>query len=316
VTAAGRRTSLVTAFADEVHTRHGRVLAADVDPLAPALFLVDEAIQMPATGDPGYVSALFETVTRCGIGLLVPTIDPELPILARNRAALASIGCVAAVSDESFIAITSDKLATVSAFGARGVAVPLSWVPGDHMTDIPDSVFVKPRQGSASQGARVATREELERIPLEISDPIIQEVLTGPEISIDALLDLEGRSIHYVPRQRLRTLAGESIEGVTLEHDRDLERWIESLLEICSSLGGAGPLCLQAFLTERGPVLSEINARFGGGFPLSLAAGGRYPGWLLDMMEGVRVPSRLGTYDAGLYMTRSHTEYFTTSLRW
>jgi carbamoyl-phosphate synthase large subunit len=149
-----------------------------------------------------------------------------------------------------------------------------------------------------------------------IDDPIIQEVLSGPEITIDVLLDLDGRPIHYVPRYRLRTLAGESIQGVTLEHDRDLESWIENLLEICGSLGAAGPLCLQAFLTDRGPVLSEINARFGGGFPLSLAAGGLHTIWLLDLMDGIPVPSRLGEYESGLYMTRYYVEYFTRAQKW
>jgi carbamoyl-phosphate synthase large subunit len=316
VTAAGRRTTLVMAFADEARKRGGRTYAGDVDPLAPALFLADEAIRLHATDDPAYLTDLTEIIGRCGIGLLVPTIDPDLPLLARNRTALRSMGCVAAVSDESFIAITSDKFATVSTFGARGVAVPASWLPGDARTDLPDPIFIKPRHGSASQDARMVPRSELDRVAIGIRDPIIQEVLTGPEITIDALLDLDGHPVHYVPRTRLRTLGGESIQGVTLEHDRHLEAWIERLLEICGSLGASGPLCLQAFLEERGPVLSEINARFGGGFPLALAAGGAYSAWLLDMVEGIRVPSRLGVYESGLYMTRYNVEYFTRSLMW
>ncbi len=316
VTAAGRRTSLVIAFADEVRRRGGRMFAGDVDPLAPALFLANEAIQLRATTDPDYVTGLMETVKRYEIGLLVPTIDPDLPVLARSRAALKSIGCVTAVSDESFIEIVSDKLATESTFGTQGIAVPKSWAPDHQRTALPDLVFVKPRRGSASQGAGVATRRDLTTTLSHTDDPIIQEVLSGPEITIDALLDLDGRPIHYVPRYRLRTLAGESIQGVTLEHDRDVERWIENLLEICGSLGAAGPLCLQAFLTERGPVLSEVNARFGGGFPLGRAAGGLYTTWLLDLIEGIPVPSRLGNYESGLYMTRYYSEYFTRSPRW
>ena len=62
-----------------------------------------------------------------------------------------------------------------------------------------------------------------------VREPIVQEVLTGPEITIDALLDLEGRPIHYVPRRRIRTLGGESIQGVTLEHDTAFETWIEDV---------------------------------------------------------------------------------------
>jgi carbamoyl-phosphate synthase large subunit len=65
---------------------------------------------------------------------------------------------------------------------------------------------------------------------------------------------------------------------------------------------------LQAFLTDEGPLLSEINPRFGGGFPLTLAAGGDYPEWIMQMLEGRCVPPRLGDYEVDLYMTRYHAE--------
>ena len=188
--------------------------------------------------------------------------------------------------------------------------------PADQPGDLPSVVFVKPRRGSASQGAGIASRSELPVALAHVDDPLVQEVLSGPEITIDALFDFDGRPIHYVPRYRLRTLAGESIQGVTVEHDPDLEAWICSLLELCGSLGAAGPLCLQAFVTDRGPVLSEINARFGGGFPLGLAAGGAYTSWLLDFMDGGPVPSRLGEYEAGVYMTRYHSEFITRTPKW
>ena len=316
VAAAGRRTTLVRAFVDEVRARGGRTYAGDVDPLAPALFLADEAIQLRATDDPAYSDDLVQVVRRHNIRLLVPTIDPDLPLVAHHRAELKAIGCTAAVSSESFVALAYDKYVTASMFSRYGVDLAASWLPGDERSGLPDRLFIKPRRGSGSTSAYVVARRELDRILPMVDDPIMQEVLDGPEITIDALLDLDGRPVHFVPRRRIRTLAGESIQGVTLGHDPDLEAWIANLLEICGSLGAAGPLCLQAFLTGRGPVLSEINARFGGGFPLGMAAGGAYPAWLLDMADGVPVPSRLGMYQAGLYMTRYHVEHFTRSPKW
>lgn len=316
LTAAGRRTTLVRAFADEVRTRGGRTYAGDVDPLAPALFLADEAIRLGATNDHDYVANLVEIVRRHNIRLLVPTIDPDLPVIAHHQVALRSIGCIAAVSSESFVALARDKYIMFTTLSAHGVDLAASWLPGEERSGLPDRLFVKPRRGSGSVSTHDVARSDLDRILPMVDDPILQEVLDGPEITIDALLDLDARPIHFVPRSRIRTLAGESIQGVTLEHDPDLEAWIVHLLEVCSSLGAAGPLCLQAFLTERGPVLSEINARFGGGFPLGLAAGGDYARWLLDMTDGIRVPSRLGMYEAGLYMTRYHVEHFTRSPKW
>jgi carbamoyl-phosphate synthase large subunit len=317
VATAGRRTSLVRAFVKATHERGGRVVAGDVDPLAPALYLADEAVRTRRTTDPDYVAGLLDIVTRGAIVLLVPTIDTDLPFLAASLAAFTAAGCLVAVSTSAFIAITRDKRETGRAFGTAGIRVPVSWVPPlPPVAELPERVFVKPRGGSASQDAYLIQRSDLEAIIGLVPNPVVQEVLTGDEITIDALVDLEGRPIHYVPRRRIRTLGGESVQGVTLEHDATFETWIERVLDISAELGARGPLTLQAFLGPDGPVLSEINARFGGGFPLALAAGGAYPTWLLDMADGVAVAPRLREYEPGLYMTRHHREIFTRTPKW
>jgi carbamoyl-phosphate synthase large subunit len=317
VVAAGRRTSLVRAFGEVANERGGKVLASDADSLAPALYLADEAFRTPRTGDPMHLPALLEIVRDHDVRLMVPTIDTDLPVLAANEAAFGALGCRVAISAGAFVAITLDKHATVARFGAAGLTVPRSWLPPlDATSELPERVFVKPRQGSASQNTYEVARSDLAAVLPMVPDPIVQEVLRGPEITIDALLDFEGRPIHYVPRRRIKTLAGESVQGVTLEHDPEFEAWIEEVLDACSGLGAAGPLTVQAFLTADGPVLSEINARFGGGYPLGLAAGGAYPAWLMDMVDGRPVEPRLGQYEAGLYMTRYHIEAFTRTPKW
>lgn len=317
ITSAGRRTGLVRAFAEAAHARGGRVLATDVDGLAPALYLADEAVRTLPLRDAGYSDDLLAKVVSHDIRLVVPTIDTELPILAANRSRFEAVGCRVAISAASFIETSMDKHLTALAFGSFGIRVPKSWIPPiPASVEIPITVFVKPRSGSASQNTFQIGREDLDAILRVVPDPIIQEVLTGPEITIDALLDFDGRVIHYVPRRRIRTLGGESIQGVTLEHDSGFEAWIEDLLGHCASLGGVGPLTMQAFLTPEGPVLTEINARFGGGFPLAHAAGAEYPAWLLDMIEGAAVRPRLREYEAGLYMTRSSAELFTRQPKW
>ena len=317
IAAAGRRTSLVKAFAEATHARGGYVVAADVDGLAPSLHLADRAVRTLATGHSGYVADLVAIAEREAIGLLVPTIDPDLPVLASAHAAFEAIGCRVAVASPEFVAITMDKARTVDAFGKAGIRVPKSWIPPiDVAATLPAAVFVKPRQGSASRDNYRTARADLDRILGLVPDPIVQEVLSGPEITIDALLDFEGRPIHYVPRTRLKTIGGESVQGVTLGHDPAFETWIEEVLTVCATLGATGPLTLQAFRTPDGPVLSEINARFGGGFPLALAAGADYPAWLLDMAAGRHVEPRLRGYRTGLYMTRYLVEHFVDRPQW
>lgn len=318
VTSAGRRASLVQAFMRAAHARGARVFAGDASALAPALYLADGAFRLPSVQSAGYVPHLLELVGAHDIGLVVPTIDPELGALAAHAGAFAEVGCKALVSHHAFVEISGDKWLTQQAFASHGIDVPQSWTPEEVRQKgltLPERLFVKPRDGSASRDTYRSSPEALPDILARVPNAIIQEELLGPEITIDAMLDFAGAALHYVPRIRLRTLAGESIQGVTLPDD-DLRDWLVGLLAAAAKLGARGPITLQAFLTERGPVLIEVNPRFGGGFPLAYAAGGHYPEWLLGMLQGEAVPPRLGEYQRGLYMTRYNVEHFTTAPLW
>ena len=311
ITSAGRRVSLLRAFQEQTAARNGGTFAGDRDPLAPALHLADDAFVLPPIEDPTYIDALLSIVKRRKIKLLVPTIDTELPFLAANAHAFQSIGCTPLISSKKLVDISGDKWLTVSTFSELGFRMPRSWLPGTAEKGVlPEALFVRPRAGSASQNAFRADRDDLEaRLP-GIERPIIQEYIEGREITIDALIDFDGNPVHYVPRLRLRTLAGESIQGITIS-DEDLGDWILELLHAVARMGGRGAVTLQAFLTPEGPVFSEINPRFGGGFPLAQEAGGRYPEWILRLLEGKAIPAKIGEYEKGLRMTRYFSEEFT-----
>ncbi len=310
VASAGRRTSLLKAFQFAAHARNGRVWAGDADPLAPALQVADEGLILPRIGTSDYRSTIVEHVRAHDIDLVVPTIDPGLPPLAKARDALREAGSHVLVSTRSLLHLTSDKWRTLEHFSKQGTRTPASWRP-EHsdFDDWPDPVFVKPRMGSASKNARRVAREDVPRILSTLDTPLLQEVIDAPEITVDALFDFEGRLLHYVPRLRIRTRSGESIQGRTLP-DAEWRTWLRPLLRELGRLGAQGPVTLQAFRTEPEPTLSEINPRFGGGFPLARAAGGDYPDWILQLCEGHSVEPKLGEYEEGLCMTRAHTEWF------
>ena len=315
LTSAGRRTSLVLAFQDAIRPYGGRVLAADLDPLAPACALADSAFCVPRVLDPAYVPTLLGLAKEQQVGLIVPTIDTELAVFAEQETAFRAAGVMVALSKGGFVATCGDKWRTFLAFKQEGVAVPDSWLPAQDLAKAPERLFLKPRSGSASLNSHGCLKADLFRMLPLVPCPIIQECLEGPEITIDAMLDFQGRPIHFVPRERLRTLGGESIQGVTLDLPL-VDAWIEQVLAICGRMGAQGPITVQAFLTAKGPVLTEINPRFGGGFPLALAAGGDYPAMLLALQRGEVLEPKLGQYRRGLYMTRYYTEVFMESLPW
>ncbi len=314
ITSAGRRTSLLIAFKKALLQRNGKVLAGDIDGLAPSLFMADEVIRLPRVTENSYVDYLLELVKKKNLKLIVPTIDTELPILAANKKDFNELGCMLATSDLNMVNISQDKWQTVCTFYAVGIQVPASWLPHKY-DDAPEDLFIKPRNGSASINAFRTTKNDLSQIIPKVPNPIIQEHLPYDEITIDALLDFSGNLIHYVPRRRIRTIGGESIQGVTISDDSNRTFLLELFKQI-SLLGGRGPVTVQVFLGPEGPILSEINPRFGGGFPLGLAAGGNYPEWLLQMIEGRKVESRIGEYQTGLYMTRYYSEIITENPFW
>jgi carbamoyl-phosphate synthase large subunit len=315
ITAAGRRTALVRAFREALNPSGGLVVAADVDPLAPALFAADAARRLPSVGDPSFADEIERIVVEERIGLVVPTIDPELVPLARLRGPLAAHGCVALVSDETLLVPAGDKLIGSQTFQRHGLRVATTWTADALPDDLPEQLFVKPRKGNASLGASRATRDGVAEATHALDDAIVQEYIDAPEVTIDILLDLDGNPVHYVPRLRIRTLAGESIEGVTIA-DEELRDWMPRLLATLRALGGRGPITAQMFLTPGEPTLSEVNPRFGGGFPLADAAGGRYPAWLVARLVGAPYQLTMGDYEVGLYMTRSYSETFVRSGAW
>ncbi len=315
MTSAGRRVTLMQAFQLALQPLGGQVVVAERDALAPTCVLADAAVRVPAVSDSAYLSNILRLIQLHDIGLIVPTIDTELMDLALHAEAFLRFGARALISTPNFIRICADKWETAQTFAAEGVAVPVSWLPDALPEQLPEEVFIKPRDGSASVDAHPCRREDLHYLLPRVPHAIVQERLHGTEITVDALLDFEGRLLHFVPRARIRTLGGESIQGITLDAP-EVDAWLQPVLEACGRLGARGPVTLQAFRTVKGLVLTEINPRFGGGFPLALAAGGDYPEWVLALQRGETVPPRLGQYKRGLMMTRYYSESFLERLPW
>ena len=309
ITSAGRRISLLRIFQAAAHEVGWSVFAADTDPLSPALQIADKGFLSPLFSDTRYVDQLHDLVKAEGVRMLVPTLDTGLDLFAKNAAGLKNLGCQAVISSPEFIEITRDKWKTGQHFAAADIAVPRSWLPEDLVNaGLPEELFVKPRGGAASIDTHRATSANVGSLLEHVPNPIIQELLKGEEITIDAYVSFKGVPIHYVPRKRLKTIGGESVQGVTIR-DNDLSHWIEKLLEVCAKSGARGPLTIQAFLTSNGPVLTEINAVWRR-ISLAYAAGADYPKWLLQEVLGQQIEPRMGDYREGLYMTRYAVEVF------
>jgi len=287
----------------------GKIVATDIDPLAPALQEVDRPYIVPRLDSPDYIPALVGICQQEEVGLIFPLIDPDIPVLAANRTVLEETGVRVAVVSSDAEVLTADKWLTTQFFQRLGLSTPRSWLPSQRDPDEIDyPVFIKPRRGSAAKYTfRVSEIEELRFFSRYVPDPIIQEYLPGPEITNDVICDLEGEILGMVSRERIEVRWGEVAKGVTIYNPEITA----ACVRIAEALPAVGPITVQCMMKRGVPHFTEINARLGGGIPLGIAAGVDSLCWLLARAAGlpVEIPP-LGTYRTGLYLTRFDGSFF------
>ncbi len=263
-----------------------RVIACDLAPEgSAACALADAAFAVPRATDAGYVDAVLDIATREGCRLVVPTIDPELLPLAQAKARFAEAGIAVHVSEVDAIAIARDKAATSEALRAAGVPVPETYAEADVLAGaahIGWPIFAKPAAGSASRGlATYAARTDL---PAAFEEPMVfQQKLVGAEFTVNCYVDEDGRLQTVIPHRRLSVRAGE-VERGTTERRADARDFAERIVAALPGLRGV--FCFQ-FIDDAtaGPRVFEINARFGGGYPLAHFAGAEFTRWLLEQVH-------------------------------
>jgi carbamoyl-phosphate synthase large subunit len=313
-TSVGRRVELVRAFrkAYEALGAEGKIIGIDTDPLAPALQVSDVRYIVPRLTSNEYISTLRRICTEEAISLIFPLIDPDIPVLAHHRQALEETGARLCVIPESAVPTVNDKWQTYHYFKGLNINTPCTWLPEQlDKSCVKFPVFVKPRCGSAGKNAfRAENIRQLEFFLDYVPEPVVQEVMAGPEITSDVIVTPDGELLAVVSRKRIEVRWGEVAKGVTIV-DR---RIINACEQIAGSLPAVGPVTVQCMMHENEPHFTEINARYGGGVPLGIAAGVDSPKYLLA--RALRMPvvvPPLGQYEEGLYMTRFDESFFLSS---
>ena len=263
---------------------------------------------VPLAADPDYLQSLLTICQKERVKLLIPIVDPEILVLADNKEIFEKSGVQLVVSDPETVGICNDKYAT--AVFLRQHDIPAPWTMLAEEIKDPESlsfpVFMKPRHGVGSVNAiRVDSPQELVWNESKVSDMVVQEYLEGEEFTTDVLADFDGRVFAVVPRQRLETKSGVSYKGRTC-HNEQLIRWGCRIAEIMNI---RGPANIQCMVSGEHLYYFEVNPRFSGGLPLTIAAGVNGPLWLLRLATGERSPNALLPFQR-LVMTRFWSEVF------
>lgn len=283
ITSVGRRVSLVKAFKHELAKIYpgGSVFVTDCDPsLSAGAQVADKVFETTTVNKSGYINNLITICLENNIGLLIPTIDSELKILAKNKSLFENNGIDLVLSNESFVNICDNKLITQQFFKTLNVDTAKCYDKNDFKTPI----YIKPVHGSSSvDNYIIKNQDQISKYHLKNDFLHFFEYLDHDlydEYSCDLYYDKKGVLKCAIPRIRIETRGGEVTKGLTKKD------YVKKFVDLhFSKLEGArGCITLQVFYNKKENILKgiEINARFGGGFPLSYLAGGNYPKWIIE----------------------------------
>lgn len=313
ITAGSRRVPLVRAFQRALRlTGGGAVTVTDVNPLSPSVYVADRSYPVPLSTDPSYLDAIAHTCRAEGIGLIVPTIDDELTAFATAAPAFETDGIRVAVSPPETTVVCNDKHATSQRLGAAGIAAAFTCLPHEIPADPVFPLFIKPRFGRGSVRAfPVHSWRELDFFLEYVPEPVVQTYLDGPEFTIDVLCDFSGQPISVVPRERVVIRAGVVDRGRTV---RD-QRLINLGVACARALRFIGAVNIQCRVVDGRPIVFEINPRFSGGIPLTIASGADFARMLVDLARGRRLASQIGDFQDDLWMTSYESSIFVPAER-
>ncbi len=284
--------------------------AADIDPNAAGLYLVPahRRLLLPRGDDAAFVEALLDWCRSEAIDVVYPTVDQELLPLADARAAFQAAGVRLVLAGAAVLATCLDKWRLYQA--CRGeVPVPRTALLDDTFQDADWAlpVIAKPRSGSGSRDIHLV-RSRIDLDPLARDGTfLVQEYLPGEEHSVDVLATPDARVLAVVPRLRLKVDSGVAVAGRTL-HDPELETLAR---QVATTIGSSWVSNVQVRRDIAGVArLLEVNPRFPGTMPLTVAAGVDMPAICLAMALGRPIPAGFTFRD--IAMVRYLEERFIT----
>ena len=282
----------------------GKLIATDQTIASSAFHAADVGEIAPAVGRSEYVPALVELIRKHRVGLVVPLTDLDLGGLARHRGRFEEAGCTVMIGDEKDVRRCRNKASSNALFAEAGVGSIRTCALAEFRARPFFPCFVKPIRGSGGVGTGTVRNEAELRAHVATYGELllVQEYVPGQEFTIDVYRDRTGRVRSIVPRQRLAVRSGEVAKGMTVK-DATLMDAAKRLADRLGSIWGV--FCCQCRRPRKGPPrFFEVNPRFGGGVPLSIAAGANMPLYLLQEVLGLPVTAEVGSFTPNLLMLR------------
>lgn len=307
ILAAGTRNKVVQYF-KRAFDGIGTVVATDASRLGPAIYEADKYYIVPSITEPGYVDLLLDICRKEKINGVLSLIDPELSLLAENEARFREIGVTVIGSSYELCELSLDKYKMFLWLSAHGYPCARSWMDREDFYRAVEEgtarfpVFVKPARGSASIGiSKVYDRETVDVLFRHEDGLMIQEFLSGQEIGADVYIDMiSGEVVSVFTKKKIKMRAGETDKAVSFKDEK-----LFSLIErFVREAGYRGQIDMDIFDVDGRYYISEVNPRFGGGYPHAYEAGCDHMRLILNNLRGKVNEKNIGAYSEGIYMMK------------
>ena len=307
ILASGTRNKIVQYF-KRTFDGVGIVVATDANLLGPAIYEADKYYIVPPITAEDYLDRVLDICKKEKINGLLSLIDPELSLLAANEGKFKSLGVTIIGRSYELCEMALDKMQMYEWLKTHGYNCARSWINKDEFYKVLDAgkisfpVFVKPYRGSASINiSKVEDKETIELLFDHEDDLMIQEFLNGQEIGADVYIDLiSGEVVSIFTKKKLKMRAGETDKAVSFKDDKLFELIERFVLEA----GYKGQIDIDIFEIDGKYYISEVNPRFGGGYPHAYEAGCDHMKLILNNLNGVVNKKNIGAFEEGVYMMK------------
>ncbi len=284
-----------------------KIVVTDNSHYAPALAFADVSYKVPLITDENYVPMILDICKKEKIDAITTLIDPEIAILAENRDKFEEIGVEVLAPYLETARLCFDKYEMYRYLTEKGINTVRTFGTIEDFKasldkgDISFPVFVKPRTGSGSVGARkVESLELLEELMARDPSLIVQELMTGKDMDADIYVDtISGEVVAIFSKKKISTTIGGANKTISFK-DPALFDFVKNAMKVFEF---NGPLDMDLFFQDGKYYLSEINPRFGGAYLHAYGAGVDFTRFIYNnVMEKKENAPCVGDYDEDVIM--------------
>ncbi len=307
ILSAGTRNKIVQYFKKTLG-ENGKVIATDMSTIAPAIYEADKYYIVPRITEPGYIDIILDICKKENISGVLSLIDPELSLLAENEDKFKAVGTTVIGSSYELCERALDKMQMFEWLRSHGYNCAKSYVDkNEFFADVKTGkanypVFVKPVRGSASIAiSKVFDNETVDLLFNHSDNLMIQEYLGGQEIGADCYIDLlSGELVSVFTKKKIVMRAGETDKSVSFKD----EKLFELIKKFVNESGWRGQIDIDIFEINGEYYISEVNPRFGGGYPHAYECGADHMKLIVNNLNGIVNSDVIGNYKENVYMMK------------